>query len=128
MAPRTPEADPGALPEYAEMVLDLVEQIPSGRVLAYGDVAELIGRGGARQVGSVLSRYGSSVPWWRVIRASGEAPPGLLDEALARWRAEGMPLAGGALGSRVDMVRARWDGEGLPGGRERRAPWEGSQH
>jgi len=123
-----PAADPGGLPEYAEAVLDLVDQIPPGRVLAYGDVAELLGRGGARQVGSVLSRYGSSVPWWRVIRASGEAPPGLLAEALASWRAEGTPLVRGVLANRVDMARARWDGEGLPGGRRARGSWEGSQH
>jgi len=123
-----PVADPGGLPEYAEAVLDLVDRIPPGRVLAYGDVAELLGRGGARQVGSVLSRYGSSAPWWRVIRVSGEAPAGLLDEALARWRAEGTPLAGGAPGTRVDMARARWDGEGLPGGLVARAPWDGSQN
>ena len=31
--------------ELAEAVLDLVEQIPPGRVLTYGDVAELVGRG-----------------------------------------------------------------------------------
>ena len=54
-----------------------------------GDVAELIGQGGPRQVGAVLSRYGSSVTWWRVIRASGDVPEDLADEALAHWREEG---------------------------------------
>jgi len=102
---------PEMLPDYAEAVLDIVDQIPAGMVLAYGDVAELLGQGGPRQVGSVMSRYGSSVTWWRVIRASGEAPEGLQDEALARWRTEGTALAGGPLaGRRVDMTRARWDG------------------
>ena len=102
------------LPDFAEAVLSVVDQIPQGRVLAYGDVAEMLGQGGPRQVGSVMSRYGSSVAWWRVIRASGEAPQGLQDEALARWRAEGTALVRGAVaGRRVDMRRARWDGEGL---------------
>lgn len=102
---------PENLPEFAEAVLDLVDQIPAGMVLAYGDIAELLGRGGPRQVGSVMSRYGSSVTWWRVIRASGEAAEGLQDEALAHWRAEGTALVGGSLaGRRVDMSRARWDG------------------
>jgi alkylated DNA nucleotide flippase Atl1 len=101
-----------ALPDYAEAVLDIVDQIPVGMVLAYGDVAELVGHGGPRQVGSVLSRFGSSVTWWRVTRANGEAPQGLQDEALAHWRTEGTALAGGALaGHRVDMTRARWDAE-----------------
>jgi alkylated DNA nucleotide flippase Atl1 len=99
------------LPDFAEAVLDIVDRIPAGKVMAYGDVAELLGQGGPRQVGSVMSRYGSSVTWWRVIRASGEAPQGLQDEALAQWRAEGTALVRGALaGRRVDMTRARWDG------------------
>ncbi len=102
-----------ALPDFAEAVLDIVDQIPLGKVLAYGDVAELLGRGGPRQVGEVMSRYGSSVTWWRVIRANGEVPDGLLDEALAHWREEGTALVRGALaGRRVDMRLARWDGEG----------------
>ncbi|HYO18978.1 MAG TPA: MGMT family protein [Dermatophilaceae bacterium] len=109
--------DADALPDYAEAVLEVVDRIPAGLVLAYGDIAELLGQGGPRQVGSVMSRYGSSVAWWRVIRASGEAPAGLQDEALARWRAEGTALVGGALtGHRVDMARARWDGEAGLGG------------
>jgi len=105
------QAGPESLPDFAEAVLDIVDQIPAGKVLAYSDVAELLGRGGPRQVGFVMSRYGSSVTWWRVIRASGEAPEGLLDEALAHWRAEGTALVRGALaGRRVDMTRSRWDG------------------
>jgi alkylated DNA nucleotide flippase Atl1 len=104
-------AGPERLPDFAEAVLDIVDQIPAGKVLAYADIAELLGRGGPRQVGSVMSRYGSSVTWWRVIRATGEAPQGLQDEALAHWRTEGTALVRGALaGRRVDMTRARWGG------------------
>jgi alkylated DNA nucleotide flippase Atl1 len=110
-------AGPETLPDFAEAVLAIVDQIPSGKVLAYGDVAEVLGQGGPRQVGSVMSRYGSSVTWWRVIRASGEAPQGLQDEALAHWRAEGTAMVGGGLaGRRVDMTRARWDGNTGCGG------------
>jgi len=108
----------GSLPEYAEAVLDIVDQIPVAKVLAYGDVAELLGQGGPRQVGSVMSRYGSSVTWWRVIRESGEAPEGLQDEVLAHWRTEGTALVQGALGGRrVDMTQARWDGQAALGAR-----------
>jgi alkylated DNA nucleotide flippase Atl1 len=100
------------LPDFAEAVLSIVDHIPEGMVLAYGDVAEMLGQGGPRQVGSVLSRHGSTVTWWRVVRASGEAPQGLHDEALAHWREEGTALVRGALaGRRVDMLLARWDGE-----------------
>ena len=110
-------AGPERLPDFAERVLEIVDLIPAGTVLAYGDIAELLGEGGPRQVGSVMSRYGSSVTWWRVIRASGEAPTDLQEEAVARWRAEGTPMVRGALaGRRVDMTRGRWGGEGVPHG------------
>ncbi len=97
--------------DFAEAVLDLVEQIPPARVLTYGDVAELVGRGGARAVGTVMSRFGGAVPWWRVIRAGGLPPQGLEDRALAHYREEGTALVGGPLaGRRVDLGAARWDG------------------
>jgi alkylated DNA nucleotide flippase Atl1 len=108
-----PDYQPSSLelPESAEAVLGIVDKIPAGKVLSYGDIAELLGSGSARQVGSVMSRYGSSVTWWRVTRASGEVPGGLQDEALAHWRAEGTALVRGMVaGRRVDMTRARWDG------------------
>ena len=112
----SPRTGPEELPEFAEAVLSIVDRIPEGMVLAYGDVAEMLGQGGPRQVGAVMSRYGSSVTWWRVIRASGEVPDGLLDEALAHWREEGTPLVRGALrGRRVDMLVARWGGPGAAG-------------
>ncbi|HEY8480699.1 MAG TPA: MGMT family protein [Spirillospora sp.] len=94
--------------EYAEAVLDAVEQIPPGRVLSYGDVAELVGRGGPRQVGRVMALYGGAVPWWRVIRADGSPPPCHEQRAFEHYRAEGTPMRPG--GRRVDMTRARWSG------------------
>ena len=106
-----PAATHGLPTEFAEAVLDLVAQIPPARVLTYGDVAELVGRGGPRGVGTVMSRFGGGVPWWRVIRAGGLPPPGLEDRALAHYREEGTALVGGPLaGRRVDLRLARWDG------------------
>ncbi|MFM9429639.1 MGMT family protein [Arthrobacter sp. MP_2.3] len=107
---------------YVEAVLDVVALIPAGAAVAYGDVAELLGTGGARQVGSVMSHHGSAVSWWRVLKASGDAPPGHEREALTRYILEGTPLLGNYAGYlhhgdgrwRVDLVTARWaptDGE-----------------
>lgn len=93
------------LPEYVEAVLETVEAIPPGRVLSYGDVAELVGRGGPRQVGRVLSQWGGGVPWWRVLRADGRHAEPLRERALERLRAEGAPLRPDG---RVDMARGRW--------------------
>ena len=92
--------------DYVEAVLAAVEQIPPGQVASYGDVAELVGRGGPRQVGTIMSRYGSGVPWWRVVRADGRPVVGLEEQALSRLRAERVPLRG----DRVDMRQARFRG------------------
>jgi len=96
--------------EFAHSVLDVVEQVPAGKVMTYGDVAEYLGRGGPRGVGSVMARYGASVAWWRVLRADGSPPPGHEAEALRHYRAERTPLRAG--GRRVDLRLARWDGTG----------------
>lgn len=113
----TDDEQPGALPEYAERVLDVADLIPPGRVMTYGDVAEWLGDGGPRQVGRAMALYGSAVPWWRVVRADGALLPGHELRALDHYRAEGTPLreasrqADGHL-PRLDMRRARWDGSG----------------
>ena len=89
--------------EYVEAVLAQVEQIPEGRVSSYGDIAEQVGRGGPRQVGQVMSRYGSAVPWWRVVRADGRPVAGHEEAAMSLLRDEQVPVRG----DRVDMRRAR---------------------
>ena len=106
MGATTPRIDPEA---YAELVLRCAEQVPSGRATTYGAIAEAVGRvlggGGPRQVGSVLSRHGAGVPWWRVVRADGSLPPSHDERARQAYLAEGTPLrAGGG----VDLGRAHW--------------------
>jgi alkylated DNA nucleotide flippase Atl1 len=102
--------------EYLEAVLDVVGLVPPGHVMTYGTVAEVVAdalvaagarpRGGPRQVGTVLSRAGSGVPWWRVVSAAGRLPPGHETRALTHLRAEGTPLT--ADGRRVAVRRALW--------------------
>jgi alkylated DNA nucleotide flippase Atl1 len=124
--------------EYAAAVLDVVRRIPSGRAMTYGLIAEIVGeqlgRGGPRQVGSVLAgsggRYahlvpddedpedgdgpddGDRVPWWRVVNAAGSPPQHHLTEALDALRAEGAPLSRD--GRRVNLRRAIWFPEDEP--------------
>jgi methylated-DNA-[protein]-cysteine S-methyltransferase len=54
-------------------VLSTVRRIPPGRVVTYGDVAEMAGRpGAARAVGNIMSEAGRpDVPAHRVIAAGG---------------------------------------------------------
>ncbi|WP_461187217.1 MGMT family protein [Arthrobacter sp. Z4-13] len=102
--------------EYVEAVLAIVRLVPAGSAVSYGDVAELLGSGGPRQVGSVMSHYGSGVPWWRILKASGQAPEGHEAEALHQYLREGTVLAGayeanlrtGEGSWRVDLSAARW--------------------
>lgn len=88
-------------------VLDVVDSIPAGQVLSYGDVAAILGSRGARVVGQVMARYGSDAPWWRVIRASGQPPIDHEERALPHYRAEGTPLIVTASGYRI-APSARW--------------------
>lgn len=99
------------LPDYAEQVLAVAEEIPPGRVMTYGDIADRVGTGGPRQVGRVMAHYGGAVCWWRVVRSDGTLPPDHQDRALAHYREEGTPLrehTGSGHRHRVDMTRARW--------------------
>ena len=78
--------------------------IPAGRVLSYGDIAELLGSGGPRQVGKAMGRGGSEVTWWRVVRSNGTLPAALQPVAAEHWEREGTPRRE----ARVLMKRARW--------------------
>src|SRR5687767_11724485 len=99
--------------DYAELVLSAVEQIPPGQVATYGDIAEMVGRGGPRQVGQVMARFGDGVPWWRVVRADGQTARGLEKHALRLLKADETPIKG----DRVDLARARLRSDDL--GREK---------
>ncbi|NLT54489.1 MAG: cysteine methyltransferase [Actinomycetales bacterium] len=97
------------IPELAGAILDVVDLVPAGRVVTYGDVAEYLGRGGPRTVGSAMARWGGAVAWWRVVSADGSPVAAYRAEALRHLRAEGTPLRPD--GRRVDLTRARWNGE-----------------
>ncbi|QGK68914.1 DNA methyltransferase [Allosaccharopolyspora coralli] len=90
--------------ETFERVRAVVESIPNGRVLSYGDVAALAGLRSARLVGRILSEDGADVPWHRVLRSDGTVATHLREQQLTRLRAEGVL----ADRDRVPMRRYRW--------------------
>ena len=95
--------------DFVSRVLAVVEEIPAGRVMSYGDVAAAIGSRAARGVGQVMAYYGSDVPWWRVVRASGHPALDHEARALEYYRAESTPLKWSNSGVfRVDLAAARW--------------------
>ncbi|MCD5971781.1 MULTISPECIES: MGMT family protein [Pseudomonas] len=88
-----------------------LNQVPEGKVVSYGQLAELAGLGrAARWVGRTLSQLpdGTSLPWHRVIGAGGKVslPVGTSsgDEQRARLRAEGIIVQN----NRVDIRRHGW--------------------
>jgi methylated-DNA-protein-cysteine methyltransferase related protein len=67
--------DQSQKPSKYQVIYDVVRKIPVGKVLTYGQVAELAGLyGKARLAGYALFRVEleSDIPWQRVVNAKGE--------------------------------------------------------
>ena len=86
-----------------ERVLRTIEAIPAGRVTSYGRIGAIAGCG-PRLVGRIMREWGSSVPWWRVVAASGEVAPPLRQRAFAYWEEEGIAVAPHGRGCRMASV------------------------
>jgi len=64
-------------PKYRERVYAIVRRIPSGRVMTYGQIAELLGEGYTpRTVGFVMHASPDGTPWHRVLNAQGAISTG----------------------------------------------------
>lgn len=98
-----------------EEIYALVRLIPAGQVANYGQIAEMHGGCGARQVGYALNNLRSqpqteAVPWQRVINARGEislhggGTGSLIQRELLE--AEGIEFD---LHGRIDLTRFRWE-------------------
>ena len=97
--------------EINRHIWSVVENIPPGRVATYGQVADAAGMGrAARRVGRALRDLpsGSTVPWYRVLRAGGALAFSPGSAAFKRQRdrlyEEGVPLVNG----RVDLQVYGW--------------------
>ncbi|MGV8919624.1 MAG: MGMT family protein [Pseudomonas sp.] len=109
------EQDGAAEPTPAEVrrtsLYVTLHQVPEGKVVSYGQLAELAGLGrAARYVGRTLSQLppDTSLPWHRVLGAGGKLSLAVGtasgDEQRARLRAEGVSISN----NRVDMRRHGW--------------------
>ena len=62
-------------PSYRERAYQLVLRIPSGRVMTYGSIAQILGAGyDARAIGNIIHATpndGRAIPWHRVINSQG---------------------------------------------------------
>ena len=91
-----------------ERVLTLVELVPRGRVVSYGDLGTIVGIG-PRQVGSFMRHHSDGLPWWRITNASGDLPAPLLARARPHWADEGIVVKRNGLGCRITDYRADLD-------------------
>jgi methylated-DNA-protein-cysteine methyltransferase related protein len=64
-------------PKYRERVYAIVRRIPPGRVMTYGQIAELLGEGYTpRTVGFCMHSSPDGTPWHRVLNAQGACSTG----------------------------------------------------
>ena len=89
----------------------VVRDLRRGEVVSYGEVARRAGYPrAARAVGNVLAK-GTGLPWWRVVRASGELAAHSGAEQERRLRREGVTVRDGhvksQMGSRKSVVKGR---------------------
>jgi methylated-DNA-protein-cysteine methyltransferase-like protein len=111
--PPRPETGDVDSPNYRERVYEIVRRIPAGRVMTYGQIAEMLGEGyTARTVGFVMHAADESDPWHRVINAQGACSTGRillpLNKQQRMLEAEGVVFD--ARG-RCDLGRYRWPEE-----------------
>lgn len=89
-------------------ILEVVSEIPAGKVASYGQIARLIGREkNSRLVGRVLSMAGmyGDYPCHRVVNFKGRLVPGWAEQK-ELLEAEGVVFRDDA---HVDIKRHQWD-------------------
>jgi methylated-DNA-protein-cysteine methyltransferase related protein len=115
---------------YRRRVYDIVRRIPAGRVMTYGQIADLLGEGyTARTVGFVMHAADEeTTPWQRVINSQGACSTGRVilppDKQQRMLEAEGITFD--ARG-RCDLGRYRWIPEEEEEARRREEQTEAQQ-
>ena len=108
-------------------VLNMVRNIPIGKVASYGDIAARCGApNNARQVGAILRDYASEddtdpAPWHRVVNSQGA-----ISERIRHWQGgsdalqkvlledEGVGFILSGAKPRVNMKKFRWGEASIP--------------
>lgn len=90
-------------------VWDLVRRIPSGKVMTYGQIADLLERPlSARAVGWALHGCPTDVPWHRVVNAAGKCSTDRFHRGVQRELLEDEGVRFSSEGN-LDLARYRWE-------------------
>lgn len=107
-------------PIYYEQVWELVRQVPYGKVVTYGQIAQLISLPlgvepqdykafSPRWVGDAMAACANDVPWQRVINAQGK----ISDRPGAQRQRHLLEQEGVIfVNDKVDLKRYQWQGPG----------------
>lgn len=93
--------------DFTKQVIQIIQSIPPGAVMTYGQVSAAAGnRRGARQVSRILHTMSQKheLPWHRVINAKGEISF-TKNNQRDRLEAEGIVFN---IQGKVDLERYRW--------------------
>jgi len=94
---------------FFKQVYEIVENIPYGKVISYGEIARLLGRPrAAREVGWAMRNCPDGLPWQRVVMADGSITGGVFAD-IRRGLLESEDVTFLPDG-RVDMSKCRWLG------------------
>ncbi len=99
---------------FTEKVVQIIRNIPPGKVMTYGQIAKLAGNPrGARQVVRILHSLSQTygLPWHRVINAKGEVA--IHDEEQSNEQISALKQEGVEFDrqNKVDLLRYRYDHE-----------------
>lgn len=101
----------GDLTEFQETLFETLDTVPEGRVVTYGQLAEMAGSpGAARAVGSAMKKEpAAGHPCWRVVGSDGslhESAVGGPGEQRRRLREENVPFEDE---DTVDLERGQYE-------------------
>lgn len=99
--------------DFAQRVFAIVDQIPCGRVMTYGQIAALAGSAQAARIVGGIAHYGPpNLPWQRVVNKNGGLAAGYYGGRAGHKKdleAEGVIVHGDTPNDyRVDINKLLW--------------------
>lgn len=96
---------------FTQRAIEIIQAIPSGKVMTYGQIARLEGNPrGARRVARLLHSMSKkhSLPWYRIVNIKGEVVlknPMAYHEQILNLKFEGVEVDSDG---RIDLLKHQW--------------------